>query len=324
MDNEEWLQGRLNGIGGSEAAIVMGLSPWRSKLELWTEKVTKNIIKRDSPVMSWGRKLEPVVRTEYAEKTGRSIVPIISQRTRPDYPFMIANIDGLIIDDPNGKVSECGQGVLEIKTKSAFERWEEGWEEGKPPIYYTIQLQHYLFVNDKKWGSFAILDLGKMQLIHFDVERNEDLIELIVKEEEKFWNSVINKVKPEVDASKACSEFLKTYYSKSEKITLNIIEDEDATKWALQFRDAKLQMKLLKDQELEAKNHLMEIVGSAERATGNGYNISWKAPKDKKVFKLELFEKEHPDLIGQYVDYEPQTRRFTVRFKNKPGDDDNE
>jgi len=322
MNNKEWLQGRLNGIGGSEAAIVMGLSPWRSKLELWTEKVTRNIVEIDNPVMFWGRKLEPLVRTEYASKTGRSIVPIVTQRTRPDYPFMFANIDGLITDDPNGKVSEYGQGVLEIKTKSAFQRWEEGWEEGKLPIYYTIQLQHYLFVNDKKWGAFAILDLGKMQLVHFDVERNEELIKLVVKEEEKFWDSVVNKIKPEVDASKACSEFLRTYYSKSKDITLDITKNEDATKWALQFRYANAQIKLLKNQKLEAGNYLMEIVGSAERAAGNGYNINWKAPKDKKVFNLKLFEKEHPDLISEYVDYKPQTRRFSVRFENELDDDD--
>lgn len=321
MDNKEWLQGRLNGIGGSEAAIVMGLSPWRSKLELWTEKVTRNIVERDSPVMSWGRKLEPIIRIEYENKTGRSIFPATQNVTRPDYPFMIANVDGLIIDDPNGKVREYGWGVLEIKIKSAFQRWEEGWEEGKLPIYYMIQLQHYIFVNDKKWGSFAILDLGKMQLVHFDVERNEELIKLIVKEEEKFWDSVVNKIKPEVDASKACSEFLRTYYSKSESINLDITKNEEATKWALQLRDAKVQIKLLEDQELEAKNYLMEIVGSAEKATGNGYSISWKAPKDKKVFNLELFEKEHQDLISKYVDYEPQTRRFSVRFKNKSESD---
>lgn len=58
----------------------------------------------------------------------------------------------------------------------------------------------------------------------------------------------------------------------------------------------------------------MSIVGNAEKAIGNTYSISWKAPKDKEVFDLERFKREHSELAEQYIKAEPQSRRFIVRF----------
>lgn len=39
MSHEQWLQVRKTGIGGSDAAVILGISPFKSPLELWNEKV---------------------------------------------------------------------------------------------------------------------------------------------------------------------------------------------------------------------------------------------------------------------------------------------
>ena len=85
----------------------------------------------------------------------------------------------------------------------------------------------------------------------------------------------------------------------------------------MMLRDIKSQEKLLENQEVECKNHLMSIVGCAEKAVGNSFSITWKAPKDKEVFNLKKFKIDHPKLVKQYIKPEPQTRRFTVSFPRR-------
>lgn len=37
-NRKEWLKARQKGIGGSDAASVLGISPWKTNVQLWEEK----------------------------------------------------------------------------------------------------------------------------------------------------------------------------------------------------------------------------------------------------------------------------------------------
>lgn len=308
-ENEEFLKQRLLGIGGSDAAVVLGISPFRSRLQLWHEKVSKKIDTEsgDALILQIGTALEPIIANKYAKTTGRKL-EVRPRKVHPEYPFIIGNIDREIVGD------ERGPGILEIKTKGA---WID-WHSEEVPPYYMAQVQHYLSVYGYDWASFAVLDLGTRKITHTDVERDDKQIANIIEEEKKFWKLVETGVPPEVDSSKTCENFLREHYGKSEDVTIDLIGNEDATKWAMLLKDIRSQEKLLKSQESECKNHLMSLVGSAEKALGNNFKISWKAPQDKNVFDIERFRIDHPKLVKQYLKPEPQSRRFTVSFpKNK-------
>lgn len=304
-EDEEFLIQRSKGIGGSDAAVVLGISPFKSRLQLWNEKVSKKIDQEsgDALIFQIGKALEPIIANKYAKKTGRKL-EIRPLKVHPEYPFIIGNIDREIIGD------EKGPGILEIKTKGAWINWHS---DDIPP-YYMAQVQHYLSIYGYKWAGFAVLDLGTRKVTHTDIERDDKQIAKIIDEEKKFWKLVETRVSPEVDNSKVCGEFLKEYYGQSEDITIDLIENKEATKWAMLLRDIRNQEKLLNIQEIECKNHLMSIVGCAEKALGNNYKISWKAPKNKEIFDIEKFKIEHPKLLKQYIRTEPQARRFTVSF----------
>jgi len=306
IDEAEWLEQRKKGIGGSEAGIVMGVNPWKSRLELWNEKVTQKteIDATKQLTFKIGRTLEPLIAEEYTKETGRKLEerPL---KIHPKYPFILGNIDREIIDDPKGP------GILEIKTKGAWTFWEEDI-----PIYYLAQLQHYLEIYGYSWGSFCVLDLGTMKLDVLDVERDNEFISRMIKEEIEFWNLVENKIPPHVDKSISCQEFLREKYKIGESITIDLSDNEEATKWAVALRKAKEDIKAAEALETEAKNHLMSIMGNAEKAVGDLYSITWKSPKDKEVFNLEKFKIDYPDIYKKYVVKEPQTRRFTVRWRN--------
>ena len=307
VDEGEWLEQRKKGIGGSEASMVMGINPWKSKLELWNEKVTQqaNIDATKQLMFKIGHTLEPIIAEEYANETGRKLEERLL-KVHPKYPFILGNVDREIVGGMNGR----GPGILEIKTKGAW----TNWHEEEIPLYYQVQLQHYIEIYGYSWGSFAVLDLGVMRLSIIDIERDDELINKLIKEEIDFWNLVEKKVPPDVDNSVACQELLREKYKVSKDITIDISDNEEARKWAAMLREAKRNIKAFDIMETDAKNHLMSIVGNAEKAVGNNFTISWKAPRDKDVFDLERFRREHSELVKQYIKSEPQTRRFNVRF----------
>lgn len=305
VDTEEWLEGKFQGIGGSEAGIVLGLNPWKSKLELWNEKVTKtrHLDPYADVRLKLGNILEPFVAEEYSKMTGRKLEKR-GQKIHPKYKFILGNIDREIVNDPKGP------GILEIKTKNAF----TDWHKEDIPAYYMAQLQHYLELYSYKWGSFAILDLGELNIKHFDVERDDSFISRLVKAEIEFWDSVEKRIPPKIDGSDACSKFLRDRYKESENVVIDLVDNKDAEKWVHKLKDAKIGIKRYKVIETEAKNHLMGLMGSAEKAQGVGFNISWKSPKDKEIFDLEKFKLDYPDIANRYITKEHQQRRFTVRI----------
>ena len=115
ISREEWHRLRKNGIGGSDAAVVLGISPFKSSLELWYEK-TDNALKveDEKEVTYWGKQLEPIVRDEFSSRTGLKVhqESFILQHTK--YPFMLANLDGYVYD------SIYGICVFEAKIASAY------------------------------------------------------------------------------------------------------------------------------------------------------------------------------------------------------------
>lgn len=309
IDTEEWLEGRSHGIGGSEAGIVLGSNPWKSRLELWDEKVNKTRrLDPDAEMrLKLGNILEPLIAEEYSKITGREL-EIRPQKVHPKYPFILGNIDREIVHSPDID-SDRGPGILEIKTKGAFTDWN-----GDIPIYYRAQLQHYIEIYGYKWGSFAILDLGTYNINIVDIERDDEFITKLVKEEIEFWRLVESKTPPEICPTKACEEFLREKYKISEDITIDLKDNEAAFNWAKMLKEAKRNIKAFDTMETEAKNHLMSLVGNAEKALGDGYTISWKAPKDREIFEIDRFKRDFPDLAKKYIKFEPQKRRFTVKF----------
>ncbi len=308
IDRTEWLKNRTTGIGGSDSSVILGINPWKSKLELWTEKVTGNIVENNTPDLYWGKKLEPFILEEYVEKTKRNVKAgmyeyenIVSK----EYPFMRANLDGVIED------KERGKGVLEMKTKGAYIKWNEA-----VPDYYYSQIQHYLCVTGFSWASFAVLDFGKKDLFWCDIEKDEKFIKKLIEEESKFWKLVQDKVPPEVDNSKACESFLKEKYSKEEpEKEIDLTDNDEASDWALILKLTREQIEPLKEKELLCKNNLMNIIGNAEVAIGKGFKITWRSPKDKNIFDEERFKENYLNLYNEFIKSESQSRRFTIKFK---------
>lgn len=190
----EWLKERQTGIGGSDAAAVLGVHPFMTRLQLYESKVMPVVDEPPTPPQLRGIVLEPIAATLYEERSGRAVRELDQQR-HPEHDHMIANVDReiLLSDDITSL------GTLEIKCpglKVMSKVKARGLSD-----YMTIQLMHYLAVRGHEWGSFCLFNAENMDLIWFDLEADSQLIGMLIEQEAEFWaDHVVAKVPPaEID-----------------------------------------------------------------------------------------------------------------------------
>lgn len=197
-DREEWLAERRTGIGGSDAAAILGLNPYKTPLEVWMQKTGEGREIEVTPAMERGIHLEPVAADLYTKKTGRRIRRQPLKR-HPDHDFILGNVDRQILTGSGeGEFKVDSTGVLEIKCPG-LHVFAQVKSHGLPE-YMTIQLLHYLGVYGYDWGSFALFNAERWELIWFDLEADPDLIQTIIDREVEFWTQwVVPKIKPGIE-----------------------------------------------------------------------------------------------------------------------------
>lgn len=158
-NHDEWLALRLKGIGGSEAAAVIGQSPWCSNVELWKRKTGRSTAPdiSNNGAVQYGHDAEPLIRglfaLDYAGKYRTEYINEFDMVHNPEHPYIFATLDGRLTELATGR-----KGILEIKTTSILRSMQKElwWKDGKPciPMQYYCQILHQLLATG--W-DFAIL-----------------------------------------------------------------------------------------------------------------------------------------------------------------------
>lgn len=202
---EEWLRCRLNGIGGSEAASIVGKNSYKSNVELWREKTgqakSQSII--NNKAVDYGVQAESALRSLFMLDFPGYEVKYNQFRmyANDEHKFIFATLDGEITDRLTGK-----KGILEIKTTTIqnSSQWLN-WHERIPDNYY-IQVLHQLAATG--W-DFVILkahiryredvDL-KIATRHYTIYRDEvqKEIDWLIEKEVDFWSKVQNGKEPDL------------------------------------------------------------------------------------------------------------------------------
>ena len=156
MPREEWLQLRKSGIGGSDAGAICGLNPYASPMSVYRDKTTEDLSDMDSETMRQGRDLEDYVARRFMEATGLKVRRSNMMYRSEEHPFMIADVDRLIVGEDAG---------LECKTASAYNA--DKWKDGEVPLHYLMQCCHYMAVTGRSAWYIAVLiyGLGKISSV---------------------------------------------------------------------------------------------------------------------------------------------------------------
>lgn len=268
---------RRTGVCASEVAALVGLSPYSTPLDIWRYKV-EGLRLEENPAMRRGRLLEPAVAQWYAETTGATLRSP-GTLAHPMFSRALATPDR-IATLPDGE-----ERLLEIKTASWFQR-EDWGEEGTDeiPQHYVCQVQWTMFVTEKQTCDVAVL-IGGEDFRRYRVERDEELIQLLFIEANRFWvEHVEPKEPPAVDGSKAASEWLASRYPNSKPGLLQATPE--AEKWAGVLRLARMRQAGANVEETLAANWLKSLIGEAEGIQGNGWRVTWRRnAKGSRVFR---------------------------------------
>jgi putative phage-type endonuclease len=304
LDRDQWLEVRKGGIGSSDAAAAVGLNPYKSPLELWTEKTGRGPVNEEHAGFDdpryWGTLLEPYVAIAYQQKTDRRVRKINAVLQHPAFPFMLANIDREVVGSPDVQILEC---------KTAGEFGSRLWRDGVPE-YVQIQVQHQLAVTGKAAADVAVLLCGQ-QLEIFRIERDEDVIARLTVLEARFWEHVESDTPPPADGSESSARALRQLYPGGGG-TLDLSENQHLSQALADLRSLRGELDT-KGREAEAlKQALQEAMGDSSRAVFATGEVTYKRAKDGTQLDVKRLIENHPAIAALYTITRPGSRRFVI------------
>lgn len=277
-----FLHERLSGLGGSDIASLFNIAPYGCARKLGYDKteVPPDYPVDEKPIMRRGNKLEPIIAEEYAEITGRTVTTRDMQR-HPQHKWAIVHVDRLVSVD-QGRFWDR---VLEIKSvgREVFSKIKrEGMAEA-----YILQVQHGMWVCGKDLGAFAAHNADAWKLLHWDVERDDEMIRMIQEAGDEFWAKLQEgELAPRLEPdSKQCQTCPWRTTCQGEALIDSVKSDGD-----IQFD---LGMVDLVAELAEAR----EIYGEAEEL--------FEAVKER--VKAELGDRPAVEVPGYRVYFRPQT-----------------
>lgn len=276
IERDLWLQARRLGIGGSDAAAILGLSRYATPLQIYLDKVGASTPRVDSDEMRWGRTLEPLIVDEYARSREVEVRRNVFA-TSPDRPWMFGSLDGMSADNR----------VVEAKAVG-FQKMHEWGEEGSDyvPTEYLIQVQHYMAVTGAESADVAAL-FGGQRFRIYTVARDAELIDTMVDRLQAFWDRVLLRRPPAPEPEDA--SVMRLAYPPTEAI---VELDDDACRLADAYRIAGDRAK---EAERERDGRKVELLA---RLAGASLGL---LPDGRKIKQTVVDVKEHTVKASSYV-----------------------
>lgn len=299
MDRNEWLAQRRTGIGGSDAAAVLGMSKWKTPLSVWLDKTGHDTTTTESEPMRWGTLLEPVVRQEYAERSGNEVRQPDTILRHPTHPFMLANIDG---------VTSSGR-LVEIKTARTAEGWGvPGTDE--VPEDYLIQVQHYMAVTALPVADIAVL-IGGSDFRIYTVPSDAELQGMMIDLEREFWTSVERNEPP---PPKSYAD-VQAMFGASARAGAAIKADDNVMAAIDHLRGIRADLKRLAEAEEAQKAIIMAAMGECDTLTGvKGEALAtWKLAAAPKRLDAKALAAAHPEIHAAFIREGEPSRRFLIK-----------
>ncbi len=308
----EWLEGRKHGMGGSDVAACLGLSPWHTPVELWQEKRGEAEPQEETMAMHFGSVLEEIVAKEFAERTGFEVNTYPFTICDGEGDWMRANLDRIIGTKDNIKA------ILECKTANAYSAalWGDSQleelqagkvvTEHRIPLYYETQVQWYLMLAQVEICYVAVL-IGGNDFRVYEVHRNDEAIAAIREKVSAFWfDYVLGGKQP---AAMDIDDIRHLY----KRETGPMVEaSEEAAIVIGEYRTLKGQEAEIKKQLDSLATKLGGLIGLNEGLLLGGVKaVTFKA-QSRATFDSKQLKKDDPELWIKYVGQSAPSRVLRV------------
>lgn len=297
LSREEWLKSRKKGICGTDAGAITGFNPYVSAFSVYRDKTSDEISEFDNEAMRQGRDMEDYVARRFMEETGKQVRRANAIYKNEKHPIMLADFDRLIVGEKAG---------LECKTVSPYSA--DKWSDGKIPMHYQMQVQHYLAVSGYECWYIAALIFGRDFIIR-KIERDEELINNLTVIEENWWEKhIVENTIPEPDGSTAYTKLLNEYYHSDLDKTVKLYGMDKTLE-----RRGEIDSLIKKlNTEKEAIDQRIKInLEDASYGETEKYKVSWIDTVQNRIDSKKL-KAENPDIYNGYLN-EVHSKRFTVK-----------
>ena len=298
MGRKGWLELRRTGIGGSDAGAVCGMNPYSSPMKVFRDKTSEVVEEQDSEAIRIGHDLEDYVAQRFTEATGLKVRKSNFMYRSVENPFMIADIDRLIVGEDAG---------LECKTVSAYNA--DKWKDGEIPLHYVMQCYHYMAVTGKRTWYIAAVILGR-EFTYRKLEWDDSVIFGLIAAEKAFWeNHVMKRSIPEPDGSKVCDAVLDKYFHTSRKGS--IVELTGFDEKLDRREEIMSQIAELQNEQSRIEQEIKLYMKDNETAESSRYRVSWSSVESTRLDTKRIKE-EKPDIYHSYAKVS-SSRRFQIK-----------
>jgi len=325
LPRNEWLEWRKQGIGGSDVAAILGISPFRTARDLYYDKLGIAVENDESNWvgMEMGNLLEPLVARIFEKKTGLKVYQRKAMFHHPEHPWMLADLDYLV-DLPDGTTA-----ILEIKTTN-YNAQGNWWYNGAEivPSYYETQGRHYMAVMNIDRCYFCCLygnneDESIIRHIDRDANYEAELITL----EEVFWNENVLALVPPAytEDGDLILESLRRQRGPSEKEAPELEMTPPQGMLVKRYLELQQQMDAVTsetdelDKEMKrVKALIIEMMGNSSKATyedtSGTVTVTYNPVRKTGISKDNLIrlKEVHPEIYSEYVTVS-ESRRFNIR-----------
>lgn len=280
--SEEFLEERKTGIGGSDAGVILGLSHFKTPLDLAEVKLGKVAPFEGNRFTEAGNRLEDVIAHWYADETGTKVARANQTFRLKDHPFIMAHIDRRVLNQR--KVLEC-----KSADKWTISKWGDPWTDDVPDSYF-IQVQHYLMFPNWDTADLAAL-IGGNDFRIYNINPDEELHDMILQAEIKFWDIISRGDLPDpINGSDA-------YKTWSRDNSQAIYADYQVMEWTEELKRSIVSQKELgkKIEDLKTKIKCF-MQDYSELRDPDGKKIhTWKE-QASSGFQTERFKETYPDV----------------------------
>lgn len=315
LSEEEWLAYRRKGIGGSDVAALLGISPWRTARDLFYDKLNIAVVEdhEDNWVaLEMGHLLEPLVAKIFQHQTGYKIYQIKKMFQHPEYLWMLADVD-YFVELPDGSTA-----ILEIKTTNynAKDNW---WLNGEEtiPAYYECQGRHYMAVMDVDRCFFCCLYGNNAQeCIIRDMRRDLAYEDEMIFLEQDFWeNHVLTRTPPPyTEDGDLVIESVRRYTGPADKEAPAVTLDLSLTAKLMRFlqlqeqkKGAEAGNKKIEEDMKRLKAAIIAKMGKSCKAIcqqdGVNYTVTYNPIRTPGVAYVKHIEREQERKCHLYMTY---------------------
>lgn len=330
LAREEWLQQRTKGIGGSDVAAALGLSTWRTPVELWQDKRGEGEPQPATDSMHFGTILEDIVAKEFQERTGMKVQRVGYTFVDGEGDWMRANIDRAVVmpeiqknvrpakDPKEGEPLITTDAILECKTASAYASglWGESQEdeikagkivtEHEIPLYYETQVQWYMRLTGVHVCYVAVL-IGGNDFRMYKVDRNEDAINAIVSTLRAFWfDNVLGGKAPE---PKDLDDIRHLY---RREVGPMVEATPEAAIAIGEYRQLKDKATSIKDQMEAVATKIAGFIGENEGILIGGEKAATFKSQSRATFNAKQLKADDPELWAKYAGRSEPSRILRV------------